>query len=97
MPSSAAAHATRVSSTDSRRPSARANAARAWALLSGRSYVVPEDIETLFLPVVAHRVLFAPALLVELRREGPGAAVSYLQTGCFAAAPRPEPSPVRPV
>jgi MoxR-like ATPase len=72
-------------------------AARAWALLSGRSYVVPEDIEALFLPVVAHRVLFAPALLVELRREGPGAAVEHLQNGCFAAAPRPEPSPVRPV
>ena len=72
-------------------------AARAWALLAGRSYVVPEDIEALFLPVVAHRVLFAPALLMELRREGPGAAVEHLQTGCFAAAPRPEPSPVRPV
>jgi MoxR-like ATPase len=72
-------------------------AARAWALLAARSYVVPEDIEALFLPVVAHRVLFAPALLVELRREGPEAAVEHLRTGCFAAAPRPEPSPVHAV
>jgi MoxR-like ATPase len=72
-------------------------AARAWALLSGRSYVVPEDVESLFLPVVAHRILFTPALLVELRRDGPGAAVEHLRTGCLAAAPRPEPSPVRAV
>ena len=72
-------------------------AARAWALISGRPYVVPEDVEALFLPVVAHRVLFSPGLLVELRREGPGAAVERLRAGCFAAAPRPEPSPVHAV
>ena len=35
-------------------------AARAWALLDGRSFVLPEDVETLFRPVLAHRVLLNP-------------------------------------
>jgi MoxR-like ATPase len=72
-------------------------AARAWALLSGRAYVIPEDIEALFLSVVGHRILFTPAYLVELRREGAGAALERFSSACFRAAPRPEPSPVRPV
>jgi MoxR-like ATPase len=72
-------------------------AARAWALLSGRAYVVPEDVEALFAPVVGHRILFSPAHLVELRREGPEAALERFCRTCFEAAPRPEPSPVRPV
>ncbi len=37
-------------------------AARAWALLDGRSYVVPEDIERLFVPVLVHRVVFTSGL-----------------------------------
>jgi MoxR-like ATPase len=32
-------------------------AARAWALISGRSYVLPEDILALFVPLAAHRLL----------------------------------------
>jgi MoxR-like ATPase len=72
-------------------------AARAWALLNGRPYVIPEDVETLFVPVVGHRILFTPARLVELRREGPEAAIDQFRAACFARAPRPEPSPVRPV
>ncbi len=32
-------------------------AARAWALLSGRSHVLPEDIRALFVPLAAHRLL----------------------------------------
>ena len=40
--------------------------ARAWALVHGRSYVEPADVERLFLPVVAHRLVFEPfALAVE--------------------------------
>jgi MoxR-like ATPase len=35
-------------------------AARAWALLHGRSFVLPEDVEMLFEPVLAHRVLLNP-------------------------------------
>jgi MoxR-like ATPase len=34
-------------------------AVRAWALLEGRMYVVPADVELLFLPVIAHRIVFA--------------------------------------
>ena len=32
-------------------------AAKAWAALSGRDYVIPDDLQHLFVPVVAHRVL----------------------------------------
>ena len=35
-------------------------AAQAQALLSGRNYVIPDDVKELFVPVVAHRVLLAP-------------------------------------
>ena len=68
-------------------------AARAWALLHGRAYVVPEDVEELFLPVVAHRILFTPAFLVELRRAGSVAAHDRFHELCRQAAPRPEPQP----
>ncbi|AIF47724.1 AAA family ATPase [Dyella japonica] len=33
------------------------SAARAWALLSGRSHVLPEDIQALFVPLAAHRLV----------------------------------------
>jgi MoxR-like ATPase len=72
-------------------------AVRAWALLGRRSYVVPEDVEALFLPVVGHRIVFTPAYLVELRREAPAVALERFAERCLAAAPRPEPSPVHPV
>ncbi|MBB3226854.1 MoxR-like ATPase [Luteibacter sp. Sphag1AF] len=32
-------------------------AARAWAMISGREFVVPEDVQTLFVPVAAHRLV----------------------------------------
>jgi MoxR-like ATPase len=32
-------------------------AARAWALLSGRSHVLPEDVQALLVPLTAHRLL----------------------------------------
>jgi MoxR-like ATPase len=32
-------------------------AARAWALLSGRSHVLPEDVQALFVPLAAHRLV----------------------------------------
>lgn len=35
-------------------------AARAWALLEGRSLVVPEDVQAVAEPVIGHRVRFAP-------------------------------------
>jgi MoxR-like ATPase len=35
-------------------------AVRAWALIHGRSFVLPEDVEALLEPVLAHRVLLNP-------------------------------------
>jgi MoxR-like ATPase len=67
-------------------------AARSWALLSGRDYVVPEDIERLFLPVVGHRILFTPSFLVELRKIGRTQALEDFRSRCLRAVPRPEAS-----
>jgi MoxR-like ATPase len=65
-------------------------AARSWALLSGRDYVVPEDIELLFLPVLGHRILFTPSFLVELRKIGRTQALEDFRSRCLRAVPRPE-------
>jgi MoxR-like ATPase len=64
-------------------------AARAWALLDHRPYVVPEDIERLFAPVLLHRIVFRPTFLAEARRVGWAAAVASIAETCFTAAPRP--------
>src|SRR5829696_5962107 len=66
-------------------------AARAWALLDHRPYVVPEDIERLFAPVLLHRIVFRPTFLAEARRVGWDEAVAGVVRSCFAAAPRPAP------
>ena len=66
-------------------------AARAWALLDGRDFVAPDDVEELFLPVLAHRIVFAPSFLVEMRRIGRDQAMERFRELCFARAPRPEP------
>jgi MoxR-like ATPase len=68
-------------------------AARAWALLDHRPYVVPEDIDLLFAPVLLHRIVFRPTFLAEARRIGWDAAVEGIVQSCFAAAPRPEAEP----
>ena len=65
-------------------------AARAWALLQERDYVVPEDIEQLFLPVIGHRILFTPTFLVEIRKHGRKQAAARFVEQCFELAPRPE-------
>lgn len=44
-----------------------ARAAKAWAALAGRDYVVPDDVAHLAVPVLAHRIMLAPV--------GPGAVV----------------------
>jgi MoxR-like ATPase len=64
-------------------------AARAWALLRGRSYVVPADVELLFVPVVMHRIVFRPTFLAEVRRSGWIAATAELQQECLTIAPPP--------
>jgi MoxR-like ATPase len=64
-------------------------AARAWALVDGRSYVVPEDIERLFVPVLAHRVVFTPGFVARARTAGWPAAIEEFRLGCLEVAPRP--------
>ncbi len=65
--------------------------ARAWALLQGRSYAVPEDVEVLFGPVLAHRVLFTPAFLASVRALPRREVVSQFYARCLERAPRPGP------
>jgi MoxR-like ATPase len=64
-------------------------AARAWALLHERAYVVPEDVELLFAPVLAHRVVFTPSFVARARASGWEAAIEDFRRACFEAAPRP--------
>jgi MoxR-like ATPase len=64
--------------------------ARAWALLHGRPFVAPEDVEMLFLPVLGHRLVVAPELMLDedLTRQQ---AVERVFASAVASAPRPEP------
>jgi MoxR-like ATPase len=65
-------------------------AARGWALLNDRAFVVPEDVERLFAPVLLHRIVFRPSFLAEARRDGWPAAAERFKASCLAAAPKPE-------
>jgi MoxR-like ATPase len=42
-----------------------ASAARAFAVLQGRNFVIPDDIKTLALPVLRHRITMSPSAEVE--------------------------------
>jgi MoxR-like ATPase len=64
-------------------------AVRAWALLEGRTYAVPDDVEPLFLPVIAHRIVFAPSYLGTIRKLGREEALRQLWQCCLELAPRP--------
>jgi MoxR-like ATPase len=64
--------------------------ARALALLHGRDYVTPDEVEALVLPVLGHRIVFATRFLIEQRRGG-GDALEAFRELCFRAAPRPDP------
>jgi MoxR-like ATPase len=64
-------------------------AARASALLAGRSFVVPGDVERLLLPVLGHRIVFTPAFLAEARAVGPGHALRTFFGRCLEHAPPP--------
>jgi MoxR-like ATPase len=64
-------------------------AARAWALVDGRSFVIPEDIERLFVPVLAHRVVFTPGFVARARSTGWASAIEEFRLGCLEVAPRP--------
>jgi MoxR-like ATPase len=64
-------------------------AGRAWALLHGRSYVVPDDVERLFVPVLLHRVVFTPSFVARARASGWGEAIEEFRAACLELAPRP--------
>ncbi len=64
-------------------------AARAWAMLNGRRYVTPEDVERLFVPVLMHRLLFRPSFVAEIRDRGWEAAAEEIQLRCLERAPKP--------
>ncbi|HEV8462930.1 MAG TPA: MoxR family ATPase [Gaiellaceae bacterium] len=64
--------------------------ARAWALVHGRSFVSPEDVEQLFVPVIAHRLVLDASLLVDEDLSRDEAAQRVFQA-CVERAPRPQP------
>ena len=64
-------------------------ASRAWALLDGRDYVVPDDTERLFLPLILHRLVFSSSFLARGRTMGWQQAVDELLHQCLELAPRP--------
>jgi MoxR-like ATPase len=66
-------------------------AVRAWALLDERTYVNPEDVERLFIPVLLHRIFFTPSFLAEARDLGWRVAGESFRDRCFALAPPPGP------
>jgi MoxR-like ATPase len=65
-------------------------AVRAWALLDGREYATPADVEMLFLPVLGHRLVLTPSALAEARRVGWERALAALRAACLRLAPPPE-------
>ena len=64
-------------------------ATRAWALLDGRDYVTPVDVERLFLPVLMHRIVFTPSFVAAARELGRQAAAERFREDCLTIAPRP--------
>ena len=69
--------------------------ARAWAVLHDREFVTAEDVETLFLPVIGHRVVFTPSFVAEHRHTGREGALQVFRERVFERVPRPEPSAER--
>ena len=66
--------------------------ARARALLEGRGYVEPEDVERLFLPVLGHRLLLTASYLAETRALGRDEVLELIRERCLELAPPPAPA-----
>jgi MoxR-like ATPase len=66
--------------------------ARAWALLHGRSYVTPEDVEHLFLPVLGHRLVFSTSFIAETRELTRDEALEQVKAHCLELVPPPRPA-----
>ena len=65
-------------------------ASRAWALLNGRGYTTPEDVETMFAPVLGHRLVFSPAFIAEARGRSKDEILAEVYRRCSELAPPPE-------
>ncbi len=65
-------------------------AARAWALLDGRDYTTPEDVETMFSPVLGHRLVFSPSFVAEARGRTKEEILQEVYRRCVDVAPPPE-------
>jgi MoxR-like ATPase len=65
-------------------------AARAWALLHEREFVVPEDVVALFGPVLGHRLVLAPAFLAEARGAPREELLQRVADRCLQIAPLPQ-------
>jgi MoxR-like ATPase len=65
--------------------------ARAWALLHGRAYVSPGDVEQLFLPVLGHRLLLTASFLAETRGLGRAETLAAVRARCLELEPPPGP------
>jgi MoxR-like ATPase len=70
-------------------------AARAWALAHGRDHAEPDDVQQLFAPVVAHRLLLEPEFLSETDIDADEIG-RRVWARCLELAPRPEPEWDRP-
>jgi MoxR-like ATPase len=65
-------------------------AARAWALLDGRSYSTPDDVERMFTPVLGHRLVFSPSFVAESRGRSREEILLEVYGRCAEVAPPPE-------
>jgi MoxR-like ATPase len=68
-------------------------AARAWALLHERDYVVPGDVEAMFAPVLGHRLVFSAEFVAETRRLQKHEALQLVYERCLELAPPPAGEP----
>jgi MoxR-like ATPase len=59
------------------------NTARAWAWLSGRDYVIPDDIKALARPALRHRIALRPEAELE------GVNAESVLAGVLASVPVP--------
>jgi MoxR-like ATPase len=66
-------------------------ATRAWALVHGRDHAEPEDVDQLFAPVVAHRLLLEPEFLSDTDI-GADEIGRRVWQRCLELAPRPAPN-----
>jgi MoxR-like ATPase len=65
--------------------------ARAWAIVNGRTYVDAADVESLFVPVVAHRLVFDPFAVAVEGTVDDEALLARVTARCFELAPPPAP------